>query len=82
MNPKRVPFTVLATMTFLVFAFNSTPSDTAIPDPANPGRNLDGTVDGYNALGVVVDDPLGGPRRRLSAGRRVARRVSRTLCRH
>ncbi len=33
MNPKRVPFTVLATMIFLVIAFNSTPSDTAIPDP-------------------------------------------------
>ena len=33
MNPKRVPFTVLATMMFLVIAFNSTPSDTAIPDP-------------------------------------------------
>jgi soluble lytic murein transglycosylase-like protein len=33
MNPKRVPFTVLATMTFLAFTFNSTPSDTAISDP-------------------------------------------------
>jgi soluble lytic murein transglycosylase-like protein len=33
MNPKRVPFTVLATMMFLVISFNSTPSDTAIPDP-------------------------------------------------
>lgn len=33
MNPKRVPFTVLATMMFLVLSFNSTPSDTAIPDP-------------------------------------------------
>lgn len=33
MNPKRVPFTVLATMMFLVVSFNSTPSDTAIPDP-------------------------------------------------
>lgn len=33
MKPKRVPFTVLATMTFLVLAFNSTPSDTALPDP-------------------------------------------------
>jgi soluble lytic murein transglycosylase-like protein len=33
MNPKRVPFTVLATMIFLVVSFNSTPSDTAIPDP-------------------------------------------------
>lgn len=33
MQPKRVPFTVLATMTFLVISFNSTPSDTALPDP-------------------------------------------------
>lgn len=33
MKPKRVPFTVLATMTFLAITFNSTPSDTAIPDP-------------------------------------------------
>jgi soluble lytic murein transglycosylase-like protein len=33
MKPKRVPFTVSATMLFLVIAFNSTPSDTAIPDP-------------------------------------------------
>ncbi|HYN20303.1 MAG TPA: lytic transglycosylase domain-containing protein [Thermoanaerobaculia bacterium] len=33
MKPNRVPFTVLATMTFLVLTFNSTPSDTAIPDP-------------------------------------------------
>lgn len=33
MNPKRVPFTVLATMTFLAITFNSTPSDTAISDP-------------------------------------------------
>jgi soluble lytic murein transglycosylase-like protein len=33
MNPKRVPFTVLATMTFSMLALNSTPSDTAIPDP-------------------------------------------------
>ncbi len=33
MNPKRVPFTVLATMMFLVISFNSTPSDTALPDP-------------------------------------------------
>lgn len=33
MNPKRVPFTVLATMMFLVISFNSTPSDTASPDP-------------------------------------------------
>jgi len=33
MKPKRVPFTVLATMTFLVLTFNSTPSDTAIRDP-------------------------------------------------
>lgn len=33
MNPKRVPFTVLATMMFLAISFNSTPSDTAIPDP-------------------------------------------------
>ncbi|HVG09218.1 MAG TPA: lytic transglycosylase domain-containing protein [Thermoanaerobaculia bacterium] len=32
MNPKRVPFTVLATI-FLVISFKSTPSDTAIPDP-------------------------------------------------
>ena len=33
MKPRRVPFTVSATMLFLVIAFNSTPSDTAIPDP-------------------------------------------------
>ena len=33
MNPKRVPFTVLATMICLVIAFQSTPSDTALPDP-------------------------------------------------
>lgn len=33
MRPRRVPFTVSATMMFLVIAFNSTPSDTAIPDP-------------------------------------------------
>lgn len=33
MNPKRVPFTVLATMICLVISFNSTPSDTALPDP-------------------------------------------------
>ena len=33
MKPRRVPFTVLATMTFLVISFNSTPSDTALPDP-------------------------------------------------
>lgn len=33
MNPKRVPFTVLATMICLVLSFNSTPSDTAPPDP-------------------------------------------------
>jgi soluble lytic murein transglycosylase-like protein len=33
MKPKRVPFTVSATMLFLAISFNSTPSDTAIPDP-------------------------------------------------
>ncbi|MES1242837.1 MAG: lytic transglycosylase domain-containing protein [Acidobacteriota bacterium] len=33
MKPRRVPFTVSATMLFLMIAFNSTPSDTAIPDP-------------------------------------------------
>lgn len=33
MKPRRVPFTVSATMLFLVVSFNSTPSDTAIPDP-------------------------------------------------
>ncbi|HET9229227.1 MAG TPA: hypothetical protein VFR31_21285, partial [Thermoanaerobaculia bacterium] len=33
MNPKRVPFTVLSTMICLVIYFNSTPSDTALPDP-------------------------------------------------
>jgi soluble lytic murein transglycosylase-like protein len=33
MRPRRVPFTVSATMLFLVVTFNSTPSDTAIPDP-------------------------------------------------
>lgn len=33
MRPRRVPFTVSATMLFLVISFNSTPSDTAIPDP-------------------------------------------------
>lgn len=33
MKPRRVPFTVSATMLFLTIAFNSTPSDTAIPDP-------------------------------------------------
>lgn len=30
---KRLPFTAVATLLFLVFSFNSTPSDTAIPDP-------------------------------------------------
>lgn len=33
MNPKRVPFTVLATMMFLALALTSIPSDTADPDP-------------------------------------------------
>lgn len=33
MKPRRVPFTVSATMLFLMVTFNSTPSDTAIPDP-------------------------------------------------
>lgn len=33
MKPRRVPFTVSATMLFLMIAFNSTPSDTATPDP-------------------------------------------------
>jgi soluble lytic murein transglycosylase-like protein len=33
MKPRRVPFTVSATMLFLTIAFNSTPSDTALPDP-------------------------------------------------
>jgi soluble lytic murein transglycosylase-like protein len=33
MNPRRVPFTVSATMIFLAISFNSTPSDTAISDP-------------------------------------------------
>ncbi|HEX3126201.1 MAG TPA: hypothetical protein VH394_02630, partial [Thermoanaerobaculia bacterium] len=33
MKPRRVPFTVSATMLFLMIAFNSTPSDTAIHDP-------------------------------------------------
>lgn len=30
---KRLPFTAVATLLFLVVSFNSTPSDTAIPDP-------------------------------------------------
>jgi len=33
MKPRRVPFTVSATMLCLVISFNSTPSDTALPDP-------------------------------------------------
>lgn len=30
---KRLPFTAVATLLFLALSFNSTPSDTAIPDP-------------------------------------------------
>jgi soluble lytic murein transglycosylase-like protein len=33
MKPRRVPFTVSATMLFLVISINSTPSDTALSDP-------------------------------------------------
>ena len=33
MNPRRVPFTVSATMIFLALVFSSAPSDTALPDP-------------------------------------------------
>ncbi len=54
MKPKRVPFTVIATMLFLVVWFNSTPSDTAIPDPTRIPNSLPESQDLRDLANWVV----------------------------
>lgn len=69
MNPKRVPFTVLATMMFLAISFNSTPSDTAIPDPFRlPDSPPEGQALQDLAKWVVQSRPDSGRFQAITAG--------------